>query len=86
MSYATADGTAKAGTDYTSKSATLVFTDAAPGERTFTVRTTDDILDESNEAFKVSISSPSGGGGPAPTLNAARQEITTTIIDDDITP
>ena len=37
VSYATSDGTATSGTDFTSKSGTLTFTQAAPGAQTFTV-------------------------------------------------
>ena len=69
VSYATSDGTAKAGTDYTAKTGTLTFTNAAAGSQTFTVQTTEDTVDEgTGETFTVTISSPSGGGGPAPSL------------------
>ena len=75
-----------AGTDYTAKTGTLTFTQAAAGAQTFTVQTTDDTLDEgTGETFTVSISSPAGGGGPAPTL-ATSKTVTTTITDDDATP
>ena len=37
VSYATANGTATAGSDYTAKSGTLTFTNAAAGSQTFTV-------------------------------------------------
>ena len=63
VSYATSDGTAAAGTDYTAKSGTLTFTNAAAGSQTFTVSTTEDTLDETDETFTVTISSPSGGVG-----------------------
>ena len=62
VSYATADGTATAGTDYTTKSGTLTFTNTAAGDQTFTVQTTEDTFDESGETFTVTISSPSGRG------------------------
>ena len=42
VSYATANGTATAGSDYTAKSGTLTFTQAAAGAQTFTVQTTED--------------------------------------------
>ena len=35
-----------------------------------------------NETFTVTISSPSGGGGPVPSLGTSKS-ITTTIADDD---
>ena len=46
VSYATANGTATAGSDYTAKSGTLTFTNAAAGSQTFTVDTTGDTVDE----------------------------------------
>ena len=82
VSYATADGTAVAGSDYTDTSGTLTFTQADAGDKTFTVQTTEDTFDESGETFTVTISSPSGGGGPTPTLGTTKV-ITTTIDDDD---
>ena len=85
VSYTTSDGTATAGTDYTAKSGTLTFTQTAAGPQTFTVQTTEDTIDESGETFKVTISSPSGGGGPAPSLATAKS-VTTTITDDDAAP
>ena len=86
VSYATSNGTATAGSDYTAKSGTLTFTNTAAGAQTFTVQTTQDTLDEgTGETFTVSISSPSGGGGPAPTLGTSKK-VTTTITDDDDAP
>ena len=81
VNYATSDGTAEAGSDYTGASGTLTFTEASPGDKTFTVQTTDDTLGEgTGETFNVAVSSPAGGGGPAPSVGAA---VTTTIADDD---
>ena len=86
VSYGTSDGTAEAGSDYTAKSGTLTFTNAAAGSQTFTVQTTGDTRDEgTGETFTVTISSPSGGGGPAPSLGTAKS-VTTTITDDDTDP
>ena len=86
VSYGTSNGTATAGSDYTAKSGTLTFTNAAAGAQTFTVQTTPDTIDEgTGETFTVSISSPSGGGGPAPSL-ATSKSVTTTITDDDDAP
>ena len=46
----------------------------AAGSQTFTVQTTEDTLDEgTGETFTVTISSPSGGGGPAPSLDTSRR-------------
>ena len=82
VSYGTADGTATAGSDYTAASGTLTFTQADHADKTFTVQTTEDTFDEPGETFTVTISSPSGGGGPAPKLGTAKV-VTTTIDDDD---
>ena len=85
VSYATADGTATAGSDYTAKSGTLTFTNTAAGSQTFTVQTTEDVIDEgTGETFTVTISSPSGGGGPTPSLGTS--SVSTTITDDDDAP
>ena len=83
VSYATSNGSATAGSDYTAKTGSLTFTRTAAGSQTFTVQTTEDTFDEgTGETFTVTISSPSGGGGPAPTLGTAKS-VTTTIEDDD---
>ena len=87
VSYGTANGTARAGTDYTAKTGTLTFTSMAAGAQTFTVQTTEDTLDEgTGETFTVAISSPAGGGGPTPSLSGTATRITTTITDDDAAP
>ena len=82
VSYGTADGTATSGSDYTATSDTLTFTPTAAGPQTFTVSTTEDSIDEgTGETFTVTISSPSGGGGPAPSVGTS--SVSTTITDDD---
>ena len=60
VNYATADGTAKAGEDYTATSGTLTF---APGETEKTVAVTiiDDEVEDSGETFTLVLSDPSGG-------------------------
>ncbi len=59
VDYATADGTAKAGADYTAVSGTLTF---APGERTKTVSVAvlDDAHDEGRETLTLTLSNASG--------------------------
>ena len=59
IAYATADGTAKAGKDFTAVSGTLSF---APGdtEGTVTVETLDDAMDEGDETFLLQLSRPVG--------------------------
>ena len=70
VDYATADGPgefgATAGEDYTATSDTLIFSSGGTGEQTVLVQTTQELLIEPDETFTVTISSPSGGGGPAP--------------------
>ena len=57
--YATSDGTAKAGEDYTAQSGTLTF---APGdtEKTVSVPILDDALDEGAETFTLRLSNANG--------------------------
>ena len=57
VSYATADGTATAGGDYTATSGTLTF---APGEteKTVSVAIIDDEVEDSGETFRLVLSSP----------------------------
>ena len=59
VDYATADGSATAGEDYTASSGTLVF---APGEtsKTVAVPVLDDAIDEGEETFTLALSDPSG--------------------------
>jgi aryl-phospho-beta-D-glucosidase BglC (GH1 family) len=76
VAYATADGTARAGQDYTASAGTLLF---APGAATRVIRVpvAGDEVVEGNETLTLSLSSPSGatiGDGVA----------TGTIVDDDV--
>lgn len=61
VAYTTADGTAKAGSDYTATSGTLSWAagDAAP--KTFTIPVLDDTAIEGNESFNVLLSAANGG-------------------------
>jgi len=75
VQYATADGTALAGSDYTAASGTLTF---APGEtqKTVAVLVTRDATAEPNETFTVRLSTPTNA-------TLARSAATGTIVDDD---
>ena len=75
--YATADGTATAGSDYTASSGTLTF---AAGERrkTFTAGVLGDLATEGDETFMVSLSDASGSGA---TLSTTAGTATVTIRD-----
>lgn len=72
----TADGVAKAGSDYTAVDQTLTF---APGETTKTVLVpiTNDTTFEGKEAFVIALSAPSGAA-VVPTASS----VTTTIADE----
>lgn len=78
VSYATANGTATAGTDYTAASGSLTF---APGEttKTITVSVTADTTYESNEGFYVNLSSPTNAA-------LADSQGLGTITNDDVDP
>ena len=77
VDYATADGTAAAGTDYTAASGTLTF---APGEtaKTVSVALLDDAIDEGKETFRLKLSNPRGAY-----LRAMHREAKGVIKNDD---
>jgi chitinase len=60
VNYATANGSAVAGSDYTAKSGTLTFT-STQASQSVSVATIDDGLVEATENFSMSLSSPTGG-------------------------
>ncbi len=67
VDYASSDGTAAAGSDYTAVSGTLTFA-AGETSQTFTVTLLDDALNEADETLTLTLSSPGGGavlGSPA---------------------
>ena len=78
VSYATSNGTAEAGTDYTGESGTLIF-EAGDIQKTIEVQTSQDGLDEANEEFSVELSSPNGA-------TLSKRTGTGTITDDDVPP
>ena len=80
VNYATANGTATAGLDYTATTGTLNF---AVGEttKTITIPILPDQIDELPETFTVTLSAPTGGA----TLGAITTA-TVTITDMDTTP
>ncbi|MBX9789207.1 MAG: cellulase family glycosylhydrolase [Pirellulales bacterium] len=77
VQYATANGTATAGSDYSAISGTLTF---APGEttKTIAVPVTRDLVAEATETFALQLSVPTGA-------TLARTNATATIQDDDTT-
>jgi hypothetical protein len=77
VNYATADGTAKAGRDYSAVSGTLTFT---PGQtsRTVPIPISKDTTVEPNRTFTLNLSAPTGGA------TLGRASATITIRDDDV--
>lgn len=77
VNYTTADGTAKVGSDYISKSGTVTFA-AGQTEQAITISLVDDALPESTETFSVNLASPTNA-----TLGTSTG--TGTITDNDST-
>ena len=78
VDYATTNGTATAGADYTAVSGTLNFADGE-AQKTIAVPLSNDSLPEGVELFHVNLSNPQGG----PLLALATTDV---IIDDDELP
>ena len=79
VDFATADGTAVGGTDYTAANGTLTWPDGVSGNRTISIPITDDNAAEFTESFTVTLSNVSGA-----TLGA-NSSATVKIIDNDVT-
>jgi len=77
VDYATADGSAVAGMDYTAANGTLTWADGVSGNQTVSIPITDDNLAESIESFTLTLSNVSAGS-----LGAAASA-TVSIIDND---
>lgn len=77
VNYATSDGTAIAGNDYTSASGTLTFLEGETS-KTFTVPITDDPTQEGLETVNLTLSAPMGGA----TLGTP-SSVVLTIVDND---
>ncbi|MEB3214332.1 MAG: Calx-beta domain-containing protein [Leptolyngbyaceae bacterium] len=75
VDYATANGTAIAGSDYTAKTGSLTFA-VGQTSQVITIDITDDAIDEVNETFILNLSNASGA-------NLADAAATATILDND---
>ncbi|MGQ0832700.1 MAG: beta strand repeat-containing protein [Microthrixaceae bacterium] len=78
VDYATSNGTATAGTDYTAVNGTLIFS-AGQVSKTVTVPITGDNLYEADETVLLNLTSPINATTPQPTA-------TGTIVDDETAP
>ena len=81
VNYATSDGSASAGTDYTTTTGTLTFA-VGVATQTFTVPIIGDVIYEADEIFMVALSNPASGAR----LLAAGTTATGTITNDEATP
>lgn len=80
VSYATENGTAIAGSDYTAASGTLNWTNGDSAQKYFDVTILNDASYEGNETFNARLSNATGATLGSPTLT------TVTIVDDDPAP
>lgn len=80
VDFATSDGTAVTGGDYTANTGTVTFTTGVTS-RSITLLITNDAITESPESFTVTLSNPLGG-----TSLGTIQTVTVNILDDDTTP
>jgi len=81
VDFATSNGSAVAGADYTARSGTLSWADDDDDPKTFTVPSLEDAAVESDETVNLALSSPTGGAGLGSPSTA-----TLTIRDDDSAP
>jgi len=77
VDFATADGSATAGSDYAANSGTLSFADGVSSQ-TITITINDDNVDEDNETFTVDLSNATGGADIG-----SNDSSEVTILDDD---
>ena len=76
VDYATADGSAVAGSDYTATSGTLTWPDGVSGNRTISIAITDDAVAEALESFTLTLSNVSGA-------TVANSSVTVNVVDND---
>ena len=82
VDWATADGTAVAGSDYVASSGTATFTLAGPTSQTITIPVIGDLLDEANETFTVNLTNAQ----PRAIADITTATGTGTITDNDPLP
>ena len=79
--YATADGTATAGSDYQSATGTVSYGDGETGEKNFSVIISEDTLDEPAETVLVSISGANVGSPSMATLTIQDNDVPPPVVD-----
>jgi len=80
VNYATANGTATAGSDYTAASGTFVWVNGELGPKTVPITLIDDALEEPDETFAVNLSNPTGSA------RLQQASTTVTVLDNDANP
>lgn len=86
VDYATSDGTAIAGADYTAASGTLEWADGEGDAMTFTVDILDNANEDGNRQLNLTLSNPTGGaelGLSAATVTIFDDEALVCVADDD---
>lgn len=78
VDYATSDGSATAGLDYTAASGTLTWADGDSDPKTFTVALLEDLITEGGEYLSLALTNPGGGVVPGPQSTA-----TLVIVDNE---
>lgn len=79
VDYATGDGSATDGEDYTGAAGTLSWGDGEDGSQTFTIPVLEDDLEEGDETVLLTLSNPTGGA----TVDDEEGEAELTIVDND---
>ena len=82
VGYATSNGVAVSGSDYTAASGSFAWAAGEGGSKSVVITTLQDTAEEGNESFTVDLSAPTGGVTIAPGQGTA----TVTIQDDDSAP
>ncbi len=80
VSYATSDGTATAGSDYTAANGTLSWANGDTASKTFTLPILEDCIYEGSETVLLTLSNPAGGA-----ILGSQSDATLTILDNDST-
>ena len=82
VDYATSNGTALAGSDFTAASGTFSWAAGTGGSKSVVITTLQDTDDEGAESFTATLSAPTGGATIAP----GQGTTTVTVLDDDTDP